>query len=329
MDEVFSWVVKGSKEYYKTKSIEMTEEFKDRTTMILQSDDSIEAFIKHHLIITNDAKEYIRKGDIFRAYEAYCDGSHGTVQKKKRNVLFQRLDNILKKDPKEKNTLDGYDIYRKVKFNIKNSKDKTETKKAIINDENEELEDENKALKIELINMTNKYENLNMKCNKALGEEYDLELNRMVAINEKLVKVNELLDFFKQHKQNENSKLIEIKEPIITELIEKKEPYITDDGIDLDKVVNELSEFDFLDFAINCKDKTPYKLDVDVIDNTKMAIDDNDDDNDNNDDDNEDDNEDEYDEDEYDEDDNNNSDRFKLIKGSRLEDVYDNLLMNN
>jgi hypothetical protein len=45
LSEVFSWIVRGSREYYIDKKIEMPEEFKLRTQHILNDTDSIKTFI--------------------------------------------------------------------------------------------------------------------------------------------------------------------------------------------------------------------------------------------------------------------------------------------
>jgi hypothetical protein len=57
LSEMFSWIVKGSKEYYKGSKIEMTTEFKNRTIDIIQGADSIKSFFDRHIIFTKEESD--------------------------------------------------------------------------------------------------------------------------------------------------------------------------------------------------------------------------------------------------------------------------------
>jgi hypothetical protein len=54
---MFTWIVRGSQEYYKDYKIEMTEEFKNRTYEILAGEDSIETYFKRCIEITKNYKD--------------------------------------------------------------------------------------------------------------------------------------------------------------------------------------------------------------------------------------------------------------------------------
>ena len=109
LSEIFSWMVEGSFEYYKTKKIEMTDEFKERTEELLRSEDSIKSFCKTKLVITNNYDDYIRKKVLFQSYNTYCDKN--SQRCKPRSTLFNRLSDM----KISTRNLDGYDVYYGIK----------------------------------------------------------------------------------------------------------------------------------------------------------------------------------------------------------------------
>ena len=61
LDEVFSWMVKGSKEYFKDMMINMPKSFEDETEEMLSKEDSITSFFKNIMVITKDNKDIIKR----------------------------------------------------------------------------------------------------------------------------------------------------------------------------------------------------------------------------------------------------------------------------
>jgi P4 family phage/plasmid primase-like protien len=110
LSEVFTWIVKGAKEYYIDKRINMPESFKQRTTQVINLEDSITSYINTKLLFTKASNDYIRRGALFENYKTYCDTNSQRCQP--RSSLFNRLSDLRIDIAK----LDGYDIYRGVKF---------------------------------------------------------------------------------------------------------------------------------------------------------------------------------------------------------------------
>lgn len=109
LSEMFSWMVKGSIEYYKDLKIEMTDEFKQRTQNILSSADSITSFFSRGVKKAN-FENFVRRSDLFSAYMRFC--SENSMRCQKRSSLFNRIEEL----GALKSTLDGYDGYRYVDF---------------------------------------------------------------------------------------------------------------------------------------------------------------------------------------------------------------------
>ena len=112
LSEVFSWIAKGANEFYKAnKTIAVPDSFQSRTTDLFNSEDSITTFINRMLVVTEDKKDFIKKGQLFENYQAFCIDNSQKCHR--RSELFDRL--------KEKRFItsvkDGYDVYRKVKLN--------------------------------------------------------------------------------------------------------------------------------------------------------------------------------------------------------------------
>ncbi len=116
LSEAFSWIVKGSQEYYKNYKIEMPHKFKIRTKELLESEDSIETFIKRFITKTNKSSDYIKKKVLFDKYKEFCDLNSQRCQP--RSTLYNRLEH----SGYNTSVLDGYDIYRNIKCKPFNDK---------------------------------------------------------------------------------------------------------------------------------------------------------------------------------------------------------------
>ena len=110
LSEVFTWIVKGSIEYYKTKTIIPTEEFQQRTDKFFEGQDSITSFLKRKIEITNDDKDYKKKGELFELYKTFC--TENSQRCHPRSTLFKRLDDLKIRI----SALHGYDVYRGIKI---------------------------------------------------------------------------------------------------------------------------------------------------------------------------------------------------------------------
>jgi putative DNA primase/helicase len=106
LSEMFSWIVKGSQEYYKTCKIEMTQEFKERTNEILTGSDSILNFFERLVIKTNNKKDFIKRSSLFEHYMQFCNKNSQRCQP--RSSLFNRIEEY----GAIKSTLHGLDGYR-------------------------------------------------------------------------------------------------------------------------------------------------------------------------------------------------------------------------
>jgi P4 family phage/plasmid primase-like protien len=106
LSEVFSWLVDGAVEYYKTKKIVMPKVVQDRSTELINSEDSIESFISSRMNFTKNKKDYIRKSTLFEIYKTYCNAQ--SQRCKPRSTFFNRLSDM-KLELYDK---DGYKIFR-------------------------------------------------------------------------------------------------------------------------------------------------------------------------------------------------------------------------
>ena len=108
LSEMFSWIVKGAQEYYKTCKIEMTKEFKDRTNEILSGSDSIQNFFERLVVKTNNTKDFIKRSELFDNYMKFCNKNSQRCQP--RSSLFNRIEEY----GALKSTLHGLDGYRSI-----------------------------------------------------------------------------------------------------------------------------------------------------------------------------------------------------------------------
>lgn len=106
LSEMFTWIVKGAQEYYKTCKIEMTKEFKERTNEILTGSDSILNFFERLVIKTNNKKDFIKRSSLFDHYMQFCNKNSQRCQP--RSSLFNRIEEY----GAIKSTLHGLDGYR-------------------------------------------------------------------------------------------------------------------------------------------------------------------------------------------------------------------------
>ena len=112
LSEIFSWIVRGSRDYYIDEKIEMSEEFKDRTQIILNDTDSIKTFIDRKIKITKNNKDVITKKEMVDSYFSFCDGNYQRKQPK--TSLYARLEQVGIK--KSLTRLHNYDVYRGIKI---------------------------------------------------------------------------------------------------------------------------------------------------------------------------------------------------------------------
>ena len=112
LSEIFSWIVRGSRDYYIDEKIEMSEEFKDRTQIILNDTDSIKTFIDRKIKITKNNKDVITKKEMVDSYFNFCDGNYQRKQPK--TSLYARLEQVGIK--KSLTRLHNYDVYRGIQI---------------------------------------------------------------------------------------------------------------------------------------------------------------------------------------------------------------------
>lgn len=106
LSEIFTWIVKGAKEYYLDRKIEMPESFKIRTNDILSNEDSIKTFLDRKIQFGLSDKQHMKKLQIFELYKNFCNQNSQRCQP--RSSLFARLGELGCK----LSTLHGYDVYR-------------------------------------------------------------------------------------------------------------------------------------------------------------------------------------------------------------------------
>jgi len=147
LSEIFSWIVKGSREFYKDNKIEMSPEFEKRTEEILSNEDSIKTFIDRKLKITNDKNDKITKSELFKVYNTFCNDNSQRCQP--RSSLFNRLEHM----NITTSVLDGYDIYRGLSVVDIINEDESPFDIGITDKRDElikKLQEENEQLKAEL-----------------------------------------------------------------------------------------------------------------------------------------------------------------------------------
>lgn len=81
LNEVFSWIIKGSVEYFKNPSIIMPERFNNRYQQMLLSEDSINMFIKLYCKKTDRKADTVTKKQIHDAYVNFCNETSKRRQK--------------------------------------------------------------------------------------------------------------------------------------------------------------------------------------------------------------------------------------------------------
>lgn len=125
LSEIFSWIARGSYAYYQTKTIKMPQSIQDRCTKLIVQEDSIESFLEKRLKVTNNKKDFIRRGALFDLYKLFCNAN--SQRCKPRSTLFNRLADMKIMS----STLDGYDVFRGIII----SEEKEDTEEYKFNDE--------------------------------------------------------------------------------------------------------------------------------------------------------------------------------------------------
>ena len=139
LDQVFTWIVQGAQEYYKTQTINMTEDFQIRTSKLLENEDSIETFINRFVTATPNRSDYIKSKEIFDMYNNFCNENSQRCQP--RSTLYNRLEHM------KFNTsiLHGINVYRNIKCTY-NQKQREENG-FIDDEENDEIKHANQKIK--------------------------------------------------------------------------------------------------------------------------------------------------------------------------------------
>jgi P4 family phage/plasmid primase-like protien len=159
LNEVFTWIVQGSKAYYETNSLIVPEAFEKRTIALLKNEDSIETFMTRFVTKTDKASDYIKTKDLFEKYKKFCDANSQRCQP--RSTLYNRIDHM----KFTKSILHGIDIFRNMKCSY-NDVDTGDDDYQLIDDSllrkahqlNETLKAENEELKQQIAELTAKYE---------------------------------------------------------------------------------------------------------------------------------------------------------------------------
>jgi len=132
IDEVFSWIIDGSVDYYSDRTITPPKDFLDRTLKLVEEEDAITSFFKYKLQFTDDKNDYIKKAELFEYFKKYCnDNSHRCDP---RSQLYSRLAHLKHLTVK----LNGYDVYRQMKI-IQNEQEKQENDFDFIDEEDEKI----------------------------------------------------------------------------------------------------------------------------------------------------------------------------------------------
>lgn len=107
---MFSWIVKGSKEYFKDRKIEMTDEFQNRTDSVLSSQDSIASFFARAIKKCKTNDSFVKRSDLFSEYMRFCTAN--SLRCQRRSSLFNRIEQFGAIGA----TLHGYDGFRNIEL---------------------------------------------------------------------------------------------------------------------------------------------------------------------------------------------------------------------
>jgi P4 family phage/plasmid primase-like protien len=187
LNEVFSWIVKGSKIYYQDRKIEMTKEFKERTETLVNGEDSIQTFFNNKCEFTGNKKDYVRKKPLFEIYKQYANDNAQRCQP--HSTLYTRLLSI---KGIEQKTLDGYDVYRGIKLVDKKQTEDNDLDSGItediITDKDEIIKQKDKVIE----NLMNEIQLLKQKLNEMNQpkKEEPKEEQEYIILPKKTKKVN-------------------------------------------------------------------------------------------------------------------------------------------
>lgn len=173
LSQVFSWILKGSIEFYKDRTITPTASFKARTEVLFDQMDSITSFLTSKLIVTGNDKDYIRKADMVRVYQAYCN--ENSQRCKPRSTLFKRMDDIQVRSTK----LDGYEVYRGVRIKEYDSDDTQPQEPSMFEDKAVYIRAEQHTAEINKCNKT--IENLNDKI-ESLTDDFSYAMSYITEL---------------------------------------------------------------------------------------------------------------------------------------------------
>ncbi len=241
LSEMFSWIVKGAQEYYKSCQIEMTSEFKERTKAVLAGEDSIHNFLNRLVKLTGDEKHYIKRSELFETYMRFCNKNSQRCQP--RSSLFNRVEQL----GVLKSTLHGLDIFRGMEvkdIELLELEEQEKSKSPLDNGIDDEPETDYKKLYFELLEKqkeitaepkkeTEEYETFNVNSNqilpsvgkkiyihlpykykdiaKTMGAKYDKETKEWYVI-ENSPNSYELMDAFKKSNFDKYGKFLETRE---------------------------------------------------------------------------------------------------------------------
>lgn len=231
LDEVFSWIVEGSIEYYKNQEIKTTENNLARTNRLIEDEDAITSFLKHKIKITTDSKKYIKKAELFEIFRKYCN--ENSLRCDPRSTLYNRF----KEKGIETTKLNGYDVYRKVEIIYYDETDEDDPTEYGIDKKDQaikySIDEQIKITEDQIKKLQEKLKQLNDEKNKPQEKPQEIrELkgqDNIDIINE----MSEIKSNFEKH-QSYIKKINKNKSSSSVEKVRK-----IDEGIDDDEIIDD------------------------------------------------------------------------------------------
>ena len=143
INQIFSWIVKGSKLFYEEGKITTSREHEARTDDLVLKGDSYNTFKKNKIVSVDDKKQRITNSVLFEKYCAFC--KKNSQQCKTRKELYARME----QDGFTKTTYNGYESFTGIiikEDNDDDSEDDTPSEKDAIYAKLETITEENKQL---------------------------------------------------------------------------------------------------------------------------------------------------------------------------------------